>query len=378
MRPVVLASLLMAGCTEGPATPVLTDPVPAESPAQTLAISSDFLNGSVSFLGLDVLVAPGGTRASALVERVQLAPVDQQGPLTVAVTANGTRGVVLVSQGVLAFVGGRLGVDTDSLPSIGSGVVILDLDTRQVLAEFPTEELPIMAAIDDHLGRAFVSLFGGADTNGSVAVYDLASLEEVERVEVAPFVEGLALNDTGTRGAVIGATTGLYLFDPTDVAGTLSDTPLPLADDSSGVAFVSGTERVVVANSRNPSNYVVVDASDLDAPIVIDEGDELDATPFMVTAVPNRQEVVLPLSRNDSLRILHLDVSDVPARVLHDIEIPDVRSFPEAVTVSPDGRYAFVGAEVSKELLIVDLVDGSVLRRAWLDELGPTALAVLR
>ncbi|MDP7693405.1 MAG: sigma factor-like helix-turn-helix DNA-binding protein, partial [Vicinamibacterales bacterium] len=103
----------------------------------------------------------------------------------------------------------------------------------------------------------------------------------------------------------------------------------------------------------------------------------LDATPFMVAAVPNREEVVLPLSRNDALRFLHLDVSETPARTLHDIEVPDVLTFPEAVTVSPDGRYAFVGAEVSKELLIIDLVDGSVQRRPWLAELGPTALAVV-
>ena len=141
---------------------------------------------------------------------------------------------------------------------------------------------------------------------------------------MAPFVEGLALNDAGTRGAVIGATAGLYLFDPADLRGSLSHTPLRLADDSSGVAFISGTERLVVANSRNPSNYVVIDPTELEAPVVIDEGDGLDATPFMVPAVPNRQGVVLPLSRNDSLRVPHLDVSNVPARVLHDIEVLDV------------------------------------------------------
>lgn len=377
VHPVVLASLLIASCSGDAETPASVDPPSDETAPTTLAISADLFNGSVSFLDLDALVASDGTRDDALVERVQLAPPNQQGPLTVAVTADGARAVVLLSQGVLAFVGGRFAVDTDALPSTGSGVVILDLDTRHVLAEFPTEDMPIMVAIDDRLDRAFVSLFGGADTNGSVAVYDLDTLEEVERVKVAPFVEGLALNDAGTRGAVIGATAGLYLFDPANLSGSLSDTPLHLADDSSGVAFISGTERVVVANSRNPSNYVVVDASDLDAPRVIDEGPGLDATPFMVTAVPNRQEVVLPLSRNDSLRVLHLDMSDVPARVIHDIEVADVLSFPEAVTVSPDGRYAFVGAEISKELLILDLVDGTVQRRTWLNELGPTAVAVV-
>ena len=368
--------LLAAGCaTEEPAPTATPAPPPAAEP--TLAISADLFNGSVSFLDLDTLVAPGGTLDAALLEQVDLAPRGQHGPLTIALTADGSRAVVLLSPGVLAFVGGRLGVDTDNLPDTGAGVVVLDIETRQVLAEFPSTDIPIMAAIDEGRNRVFVSFFGGADANGAIAVYDLTLLEEVERVEVSPFVEGLALNDAGTRGAVIGATAGLYLFDPADLSGSLSETPLPLADDSSGVAFISGTERVVVANSRNPSNYVVIDASDMAAPKVIDEGAALDATPFMVTAIPGREEVVLPLARNDSLRFLHLDVSETPARILHDIEVPDVRTFPEAVTVSPDGRYAFVGAEVSRELLIFDLVDGGVQRRTWHDDLGPTALAIV-
>ncbi len=378
--PTLLITMLAAGCASEESaltsTPVAA-PATAQAPSPTMAISADLFNGSVSFLDLDILVAPDGTRDAALIEQLDLVPPGEQGPLTVALTRDGSRAVVLLSQGVLAFVGGRLGVDTDSLPDTGPGVVILDVETRQVLAELPSEDLPIMAAIDHVRNRVFVSFFGGADANGAIAVYDLASLEEVERVDVSPFVEGLALNDAGTRGAVIGATAGLYLFDPADLTGTLSQTPLPLADDSSGVAFISGTERVVVANSRNPSNYVVIDASDIEDPMVVDEGDALDATPFMVAAVPNREEVVLPLSRNDALRFLHLDVSETPARTLHDIEVPDVLTFPEAVTVLPDGRYAFVGAEVSKELLIIDLVDGSVQRRPWLAELGPTALAVV-
>ena len=262
-------------------------------------------------------------------------------------------------------------------------MLILDVETRQVVAHFPTEELPIMAAIDSESRRAFVSFLGGpgpgspTPANGSISVYDLESLEEVEHVELVPFVEGLAINDAGTRGAAIGASTGLYLFDPTDVATSLGRTPLKLADDSSGVAFISGTDRLVVANSRNPSNYVVVDASDLDAPVVLDAGEPLDAVPFMVAAVPGREEVVLPITTNDSLRLLHLDVSQTPARILHDIDVPDVRTFPQAVTVGPNGRYVFVGAAASKELLIFDLVDGGVQRSSWLDELGPTALAVV-
>ena len=209
-----------------------------------MAISADWLNGTLSVVDLDALAAPGGTLEAALVRRVELAPPGDQGPLTLSITPDGRKAVVLLSQGVMAFVGGRIGIDTDTLPATGSGVVVLDLETWEVIGQFPTDALPIMAAIDSRSGRVFVSLFGGRDINGSVAVYDLESLEEVERVDVAPFVEGLAVNDAGTRGAVIGAADGLYLFDPADLAGTLSEAPLRLADDSSGVAFIAGTDRL--------------------------------------------------------------------------------------------------------------------------------------
>ena len=115
----------------------------------------------MSFLDLDALVAPGGTFDAALIEQVDLAPRGQLGPLTVALTADGSRAVVLLSPGVLAFVGGRLGVDTDGLPDTGAGVVILDIETRQVVAEFPSTDIPIMAAIDEGgTGSSSVSLAG--------------------------------------------------------------------------------------------------------------------------------------------------------------------------------------------------------------------------
>ena len=346
------------------------------APPPTLAVSADWLNGSLSFVDLDALLGPGGTPEEALISRVELAS-DGQGPLSVAITPDGSLAVVLLSQGVMAFVGERLGIDADTLPNTGAAVVIVDVVTQRVVADFPAAELPIMTAIDARGDRAFVSFLGGPDISGSIAVYDLASLEELERVEVAPFVEGIALNDAGTMGAAIGATSGLYLFDPADLAGSLSRTPLRLADDSSGVVFAPGTDRVVVANSRNPRNYVVIDATDPDAPVILEEGEELDGVPFMIAAVPGREEVVMPVAGADSVRLLHLDVSGTPARALHDIDVPDVLTFPQVVTVDPTGRYVFIGAAASRQLLVFDLEDGGATRIDWLDELGPTALAVV-
>ncbi len=372
---LTLSVVLLTACTSEEQAPSV-DSAPPPPPAPMLAVSADWLNGSVSLLDRDVLLAPGATFDDALIARMDVGVPGEQGPLTVATTADGRHAIIVRSNGVMAFVGGQIGIDADALPEAGAGITLIDLEMRAVVAETPIAGLPIMAAIDDQRDQVFVSLFGGVDVNGSIAVYDLDGLTLIEQVEVAPAVEGLAINDAGTRGAVIGAVDGLFLFDPADPAGTLSQTPLKLSDDSSGVTFISGTERAVVANSVNPSNYVVVDAADLDAPVVVDEGDTLDAVPYMIGAVPNREEVVMPVAGDGSLRLIHVDVSQIPAHTMHDIEVADVLTFPQAVTVDPDGRYAYIGAAGSKELLIFDLQEGSVQRRSWLGELGPTALAV--
>lgn len=370
----LLGVALVSGCSgENEARP--------EQVSRRLAISADWLNGSISLLDFDRLVSAGGTREDAIIEQIDLRAYGAA-PLSVDFTPDGRLAVILLSGGVMPYLAGRLGIDASDLPTTGNAILVFDVEKREIVAGFPTADVPIMSAIDPRGKRAYASLLGRPSGDpptqgpGSVAVYDLQALEEIERVDVAAFVEGLALNDSGTRGAVIAAGRGLYLFDPADLARSLSRTPLKLADDSSGVAFVSGTDHLVVANSTNPANHVVVDASDIENPKILTEGEVLDGVPFMVGAVPNRQEVVLPVSSFEALRLLHLDVSESPSRILNNIEVPDVRTFPQSIHVDPSGRYAFVGAAVSKQLLIFDLAEGQVSRLSWLDQMGPTALAV--
>ena len=84
----------------------------APDPAARLAISADWLNDSLSFLDADALVAPGGNLDSALIEHIDLAPYGQA-PLSLDLTDDGTLAVVLLSRGVMSFVGARLGIETD-------------------------------------------------------------------------------------------------------------------------------------------------------------------------------------------------------------------------------------------------------------------------
>jgi hypothetical protein len=90
-----------------------------------------------------------------------------------------------------------------------------------------------------------------------------------------------------------------------------------------------------------------------------------------------REGVVMPVAAADSVRLLHLDASDTPARILHDIDVPDILTFPQTVTVDPTGRCVVIGAAALRQLLVADLEDGRARRIDWLDEPGPAALAVL-
>ncbi|TDI24694.1 MAG: hypothetical protein E2P06_06495, partial [Acidobacteria bacterium] len=83
-------------------------------------VSADWLTGSVTFLDADRLVAAGGALEAALIERVVLALPGQHGPLNVTTTADGRLAIVLFSQGVMAFVGGRFGIDAERLPDSGA------------------------------------------------------------------------------------------------------------------------------------------------------------------------------------------------------------------------------------------------------------------
>ena len=97
MLRALLCASLAAGCaSEEPASAPAPSPPPAPPP--TVAISADWLNGSVTFLDADRLVAAGGTLEAALIERVVLGLPGQHGPLNVATTADGRLAIVLLSQ----------------------------------------------------------------------------------------------------------------------------------------------------------------------------------------------------------------------------------------------------------------------------------------
>ncbi len=115
MTPLLCMVMFMACAAEEP--PPSPDPAPVELPAASVAISADWQNGSLSFLDADALLAPGGTFEDALIERMPLAAPGEQGPLTVVTTGDGTRAIVLRSNGVMAFVGARIGIDAGNSPS---------------------------------------------------------------------------------------------------------------------------------------------------------------------------------------------------------------------------------------------------------------------
>lgn len=377
-HPFILSILLLChGCSDaaaGATRDAATDEPELAQPEGRLALSADWLNGSVSIVDFDLLLEDDATREEAVVARVDLGEYAPVGPYSITFTPDGTLAVLLLSEGAGPLLAGLVGIDSSSIPTGQGAVVIFDVATREVIADFPAPFAPLWTAIDAAGERAYVTSLGDGGV-GTLSVFDLEGLTKLEEVDVAAYTEGIALSRDGSLGVVIGAAEGLRTFDPVDVAGTLS-APLQLAADSSGVAFVGQQARVVVANSRDPGNYMVLDVSDPDLPAVVEDAPTTGGIPFAIVAVPGTDEVVMSAFNAGGVKLHHLDVGGDTSELLAEIDIPDARTFSHTVNVDPTGRYGLLGNEGDREVMVVDLQDGSVRRIGWLEQPGPTALVV--
>jgi len=372
--------LLLAGCSDSTTDARAQDSgadaadTGAAQPPGRLALSADWLNGSISLLDFDALLEDGATREQALIERVDLGDYAAAGPYSITLTPDGSRAVILLSEGAGATLAPLVGIDASTIPVGEGAVVIFDIASRDVLADFPSAAAPFQAVIDPEGERAYVTSLGN-DDDGTLSVFDLQALTKLEEIAVASFTEGVALSPDGNRGVVIGATSGLQFFDPLDVEASLS-APLQIAVDSSSAVYLPGGERLVVANSRDPASYALLDVSLPGEATVLVDAQPPGGFPFAIAGVGDSSEVVLPIYNLGALKLLHVDASNDALDVLSEVDVPDAQTFPHTANVDPDGRFVLLGNEGDREVMIIDLTDQSVRRIAWLPEPGPTALVV--
>ncbi len=344
----------------------------APAPAPRMAITTDWLSGSLSLLDYDALVAGATTRDEALIETIDLAS-DPPGPLQVEVTPDGKRALVAVGGGFFDGVAGLI-IGVMSVPPGDGGLLVIDLETRAVEARLSPMHTPMGIAISPDSSTAYTANYGPNPSGTTLSVIDLDTLQVVADIDVGPFPEQVSLNEDGTLGAINTAGDGaIRVFQTSDVAGTLS-APLVVSEDPSDVTFVPGTNKLVVGNSRMPSAWSIVDVSDPANPVIDETAPEPGGVAYAATWIPGSTDVLIPLTTFATIDFYRLSVGGgTPS---FDSFKVDGTGFPIGVAVAPDGTTALLGLPGDNQLMVVDLVAKTGRTIDWLSEAGPTYVAI--
>jgi hypothetical protein len=348
---------------------------PAVELPDRLAVTADFLGGTLSLVDLDALVE-GATRDDVVVGTVDLSAY-APGPLQVEVAADGVTAVVSVSPG---FFGGLVGATIGAANVAQAGTLLLvDLQTQTVTAELSTAHVPMGIAIAPDGTKAYTANYGTDDAPGeTMTVVDLATATVVEDIVIGNRPEQVALDESGALGIVNLAADGtIRVFETSDPAGTLS-APLPVSDDPSGVTFVTGTSRAVVASSLNPSTYQVIDVSDPENPTLLEDAPAPGGVPYAVTRIPGTTEVVCVASGFTTVTVVRSDIATDPSNLVWSHEITTTPTFPLSAAIDTPGNVALIDAPGANALLVVALDGASSYAIAWspTNATGPTYVAL--
>lgn len=344
-------------------------PCTASATPSRLVVTADWMSRSLTLIGLERALDPGCTAAEAIVGTIDLAD-HAPGPIELEIAPDGRTAVVSIGPGFFDGAGGALIGDPG--PARDGTLLVVDLESRSVLAEIATAHVPMGIAIAPDGARAYVAEFGHGDAPGrELAVIDLATRALIEEVDVGPLPEQVALREDGAIGAVsLAGSDGVRVFRTDDVAGSLS-AQLTTGRDPSDIAFVPGTDRFVVASSM-AATFSIVDAADPAAPFVVASPRASGGVPYAATWIPGGTDVLLTTSlREQLLRVSATDPDATPQRIAL-----AGGAFPIGVAVTADGAHAFVPHPRSHALTVVDLATGATRELTWLTRPGPTYVAI--
>ncbi len=344
-------------------------PCLASATPSRLVVTADWMNRSLTLLGLERVLDPACIASEAIVGTIELGAY-APGPIELEITPDGRTAVVSVGPGFFDGTGGVL-VGTP-MPEQEGRVLLVDLESRAVTADIATTHVPMGIAIAPDGARAYVAGFGHADAAGStIAVIDLAMGALIEEIAaVGPRPEQIALSADGALGAVsLAGSSGVRVFETRDVAGTLSPEVMT-GRDPSDLAFVPGTSSLVVANSMAIS-ATLLDVSAPSAPMVV-ASRALMGIPYAVTPIPGTTDVLVSTTLRETL--VRVATSDFMA----DVEPITVTggAFVIGVAVSADGRAALVPHPREHVLSVIDLETRREHTLRWLDRPGPTYVAI--
>lgn len=339
-----------------------------------LLVTADWQAHRLSLLDLDSILA-GETYASALAGTIDLAG-REPGPIQLVVTAD-AKALVSISPGFFdGSVGTTIGVTP--VPASTGELIIVDLDTGTLLAELSPQSPAMGVVLDPVRPQAFTANFGDEAARGTtISVIDLDALAIVDEIEVGDGPEQLAISDDGEAALVSLASAGeIRGFSPADPGATLSP-GVVTSGDPSGIAFVPGTHTAIIANSQNSPNYTLVDLTDPQLPVILEQGENPGGIPFAVAARGTR--AWFASSTFAQVQINEVDLSGQPS-VLAAPWSFDGNTFPLSLRLVPTDvdattTRALLALPGLDQLAVVDLDSRTVVP---IDVPGgPTDLAIL-
>jgi len=334
-----------------------------------LAVTADFLNGTLSIIDVGLL-HEGGTRADALVGTVDLG-MYAPGPMSLAVTPDGKTALVSISAGFLgAFI---------TVPP-GDGILLfVDIESRMVTGELEIGGSPMGIVVTPDSKRAFVGLY----SENYFAVVDLEAKTFDTIATGSGYNEELALDDTATVGILTyGPAGNAKTFAVADPEGMLGQT-LGLTGDAAGAAFFPGTKRAYLMQAPtiltgNVGGYDVIDVANPEAPVVLDS-DRVGTHPTTYPVIANaaRGSIAYPSTQDNMLSIVEKRLNGDVAEEVKRVVVGQAESLAYGLSATHDGR-VLVAVPGEHYIGVVDLEAGTAFSVPWEQTMtGPTEIKVV-
>lgn len=349
---------------------------PGPRPARVV-VTADWLNGTISVLDYDALVEGATTRDEALWKEIDLSAYPP-GPYQVELTPDGKYALVASASG---FFSGGVGALLGASGSPGGGsVLMVDLDTDEVIHEFETPQPPMGLEISADGTTAYSANYGDNDVNGNtMTVLDLTNGTVVESITVGGRPEQIDLSPDGSLGVINVAADGtVVLFETDDPANTLG-TPVMTSSDPSWPFFLEdGSGRIMVTDSMTPTGASIVDASDPANPTVIEQL-TLTSVPYAGAPFEDGSGALVVTTSFSSIDIHRIDTTGASASLAWTVSVAEVGGFPLGVSIDEADDVAFIpvpSGSSGDALVVMNLEDQSYTVIEWMDAVGPTYVAL--
>ena len=372
MTALVLA--LMACASQD--TPLVTPPAPTPPPGPNAQLPSDPVSSSA------IAVSPDGALVAA---------VNPDSDSITLVNAQGLRLIKEIAVGddprTLTFTPDSRQVLVANRGSANVSVVAVEDFSR--VANIPVGPMPYGVVTDGQ--RAFVAEFA----LGNIGIIDLARQTLVERVKVAPFPAGLAIEAVSRDGQRReGRLLATHFFSGQVSAidlGTLTVTAVASTEEginlSQSIAVASeGTKAYLPQTVSNASNtnlsfdttvLPVVNVLDLSEHVMlsgqriaIDTIDQPASIPFAAVVSPDGGRLYVVHAGSDNLSVIDLAANRGLAHI-------SVGANPRGIAITPDGATLFVNNTLDGTMSVIDAGTFTYIETIGLTTI-PLAADVLR